>query len=84
MPELGEIEDFLLKEASLIMKVEKQALVPETTFKELGLDSMALLELLLSIERKYGVQMLHAGLDAKDMRSFRSLAGRIARELGEA
>ncbi|OGV52667.1 MAG: hypothetical protein A2X49_16475 [Lentisphaerae bacterium GWF2_52_8] len=84
MADLMELESFLCGEASLILRGDPESVNPETSLKSLGFDSMSLLELLLSIERKYGVLLLNAGLTESDLFSLRSLAARLGRELDKA
>lgn len=53
----------------------------ETTrpLHELGVDSMSLVELLVAIEREFGVRLMEAKLAAEDLRTLQGLAAAIQR-----
>ena len=73
----GEILDFLLRETSVILPEAKHVPAADEDLAALGYDSMSFIELLLSIERKYGIKLIEAGLEPEDMKSLRTLAFRI-------
>jgi len=47
---------------------------PDTPFSEAGLDSMSIIEIVLFIERKYGVSITERDLTVENLKSARSLA----------
>jgi acyl carrier protein len=45
----------------------------ETIFKDIGVDSFSVIQIVLFIERKYGVKMTEADLTAQNLASVKSL-----------
>ena len=51
---------------------------PTTPFAAVGLDSMAVMQLLLLIEESFGLWLPESGLTRENLRDVRSLAGVVA------
>ena len=77
-----EVMKGLLGEISAITGREESALSVEKPLSLNGIDSMGFVELLLSVKRLYGVNLVDAGLRGADVKSVRSLAEKIC-ELGK-
>lgn len=76
-----EIQDFLLRELSLILRLDESKVNRDASFDSLGIDSMSFVELLIAIENKFGVNLIEAGITKADLSSLKTLALRIEREL---
>lgn len=83
MPDIAEIEKYLSSETSVILRLGSKIPACDTPLKSLGYNSMSLVELLLSIERRYGIQLLNKGLTEKDLGGIRNLAQRLHSELAQ-
>ncbi len=73
-----ETEEVIRKEIRIILggKVE----VPlDEELRNLGLDSMSFVELLVFIEKRFGIRLIDSGLNKEDFRTVRSLAARISK-----
>lgn len=51
---------------------------PDRCLHELGLDSMGLVDLLVFVEKRFGVSLLAAGVRQDDLASLAALASKIA------
>lgn len=76
-----EVQDFLLRELSLILRLDESKVNRDASFDSLGIDSMSFVELLIAIENKFGVNLIEAGITKADLSSLKTLALRIEREL---
>ncbi len=83
MPDIAEIEKYLSSETSVILRLGSKIPAVDVPLKSLGYNSMSLVELLLSIERRYGIQLLNKGLTEKDLSGIRNLAQRLHSELAQ-
>ena len=72
---------FMVSESSLILSREQDELPSDVPLSSLGFDSQSFVELLISIERNYGVNLMGAGLAPADMKSLDSLAVSLKRFL---
>lgn len=68
----------LMRETEIIFTGRSVKISPEAPLAELGFDSMSLVELLVSIERHFGVKMMEIGLSPEDLKSLNSLALRVS------
>ena len=64
-----------------VVHCSKDKVTGDTPFLSLGMHSMIFVELLISIEKKYGVKLINSGLAVADLTSVSSLAERISSEL---
>ena len=81
MSKIAEIQDFLNKEVGTILRLKESEVNENTSLDDLGVNSMAFVELLIAIENKFGVQLIQAGLTKADLSSLKTLALRIEQEL---
>ncbi|MBN1865010.1 MAG: acyl carrier protein [Victivallales bacterium] len=51
----------------------------ESTFKEMGIDSISLVKILVFIEKKYGISLIGTKLGREDLATFGKLVEHIAR-----
>lgn len=65
-------EDSVRQLLAAFLKIEPARLLPETSLDELGLDSLAAVELLFEIEERFGVRV--PSDRAADFRSVRAIA----------
>ena len=59
------------------------SVVPNTSLTELGLDSFTIIEIVLFIERKYGLTLPDEALSQENIQSAHTLAGCVERYLSE-
>lgn len=81
MSKIVEIEKFLSREIALILRMNEAEVNMDTSFDSFGIDSMAFVEVLIAIENKFGVNLIEAGVTKDDLKSLRTLAQRIEKEL---
>lgn len=81
MCDINTVENFLCREAALILNRDEQSIKPESPFLDLGLESMSFVELLICIEKEYNIKLINSGLDTSDLASISSLAQRVVKEL---
>lgn len=81
MATTSEIEDFLKKEVSILLRLDNEVEDASVSFEQLGITSLSFVELMISIENKYGVSLISKGVSQADLSSIASLARRIEKEL---
>jgi acyl carrier protein len=81
MSKTAEIQDFLNKEVAMILRLKESDVNENSSLNDLGINSMAFVELLIAIENKFGVQLIQAGITQTDLSSLKALALRIEQEL---
>ena len=74
-----EIEQVLMKEIGIILGGVEVGV--EAPLHELGLDSMGFVELLVFIEKKFGLKLVESGLARDNFRTVRILANSIHEKL---
>jgi acyl carrier protein len=81
MPETSvrEIEEKLIEEVATILSVDPETIAVDSPFQSLGMDSMAFVELLVSIERVFDLQLMETDLSKEDFETVAALALRISR-----
>ena len=72
------IETDLRNEIAALLGRDEGEVSADTSLESLGIDSIRLVEILIFIERQYGVRLMDAGLDRESLRSPASLARRVA------
>ena len=77
IPTSAEIESALQTELAIILDRSAAEITGETTLDSLGLDSIRLMEVMIFIEKTYGVNLADAGLSREDLRSLSALAARV-------
>ena len=74
------IEKRLIEELATILGRELQADDVARPLHELGVDSMSLVELLVAVEKEFGIRLLELGVTSADLQTVRNLAAAIHRE----
>lgn len=72
------IEAFLRKELATVLAVDEASIAADTPLMSLGVDSIRFVELLIIIEKEFGVRLIEAGLTRADIKDVASLAECIA------
>lgn len=72
---VAEIEKILVKEIGIILGGVEVG--EEVALHDLGLDSMGFVELLVFIEKKFGLKLAESGLARESFRTVRILAANI-------
>ncbi len=72
-----DIEDALVNEIATILGLDEGAVSPDSSLESLGIDSIRLIELLIFIEKEYGIRLMESGLDARSLQDAASLAEAI-------
>jgi acyl carrier protein len=70
----AEVEAALAHEIATVIGRDQKELTPETALQTLGLDSLRFVSILVSIEKRFGVRLLEAGLTRESLRSIATLA----------
>ena len=78
---LEEIETALKNEISIITGKKPEELKAEQSLSRNGINSMGFVELLLSVNRLWSVNLLDAGIGTADVSTLSALAERIRKEL---
>lgn len=81
MSKSDEIENFLIREVALILRLNELDVKIEASLDSLGIDSMSFVELIIAIENKFGVQLIQSGITKADLISLKTLALRIEKDL---
>ena len=76
---LAEIEAILLREIPRMLSLPAGRVTAGTPLDELGLDSLLLLELMVFIEKKFGISLLDAPLTRQDLETICTLSKHIAK-----
>jgi acyl carrier protein len=76
--DIKKIEGLLIKEVAVILEEDVSNINAEKTLVELGIDSLSFVELLVAIEKNFGVKLMESGLTKEDFRTLGTLARRIA------
>ena len=69
----------LVDELEAILGCKFEAGDEDRPLHELGVDSMSLVELLVAIEKEFGLKLLDLGVTSDDLRTIRGLAAAIRR-----
>ena len=75
------VDDVLVKlkeHVAFLLGVEAAGLAADQPLHLLGLDSMGFVDLLVFIEKQFGLSLMNSGLSQDDFASLAILAGRIA------
>ena len=74
-----EIEEIIKKEIYIILG-GKTEVRPDELLHNLGMDSMGFVELLVFIEKRFGIRLVDSGLNKEDFRTARSLSTCISKK----
>ncbi len=75
------MEDTLRKEVASILGVDVSVVTADASLRALGMNSLRFVELLVSIEKLFGPNLLESGLTREDFQSVRSIGACITRAL---
>lgn len=78
---LQEIESKLVQGISSITNKDLSAVASDTSFQEIGIDSLGFVEILVFIEKTFNLQLIATDLTKKDFESIHRLALLISRTL---
>ncbi len=78
MADIAEIEKRLTGTVSSITGLEAAAIPAEAPLHTLGIDSLGLVEVIVSIEKDFGLRLIEHNLSKEDFSSIRSLAAFIS------
>ena len=73
-----EIEAMLIKEVANILSIDALTVTADTPFHELGMNSLAFVELLVVIEETLNLKLMETNLSKDDFQKIGSLARRIS------
>lgn len=76
-----DIKKQLTEQIALVISVEPKAVRPDAALHDLGMDSMGFVELLVFIEKRFGLKLMESGLKKEDFQTVNALAKRIHDEL---
>jgi len=76
-----EIENILIQGIAPIKNLDPSEIEPETSFHELGIDSLGFLEVLVLVEKSFNLQLINSDLTRQDFESISRLAAFIGRNL---
>ena len=76
-PTLDSIEQQLCTELQTLLGLKPGSVAKDTSLPALGVDSLRLVSLLLTVEQKFGVNLMKIGIKPEDMRSVRTLAAAV-------
>jgi acyl carrier protein len=75
---LEEITEILRTETAGILALEPDGIGPDSPFQALGMNSLGFVELLVIIEKEFGLKLMETDLSRDDFQSIGSLAARIS------
>jgi acyl carrier protein len=78
--DIKKIEDSLIKEVAVILEEDILNITADKPLGEMGIDSLSFVELLVAVEKSFGVKLMESGLTKEDFRTLGTLARRIASE----
>jgi len=71
---MEKIQTELIQQIADILSVEPSAVDVEAPLHTLGLDSMRMVEIIVFIENRYGIDLMGSGLKREDVASIAALA----------
>ena len=72
------VEQKLILEIATILCADPAAIKPDVPLPSLGLDSMGFVEILVFVEKTFGLRLAESGLNREDFQTIRALANRIS------
>ena len=75
--QLSEIEAALRNQIAVLTSQDPAQIKSDTVLSQLGLDSMGFVELLVFIEKSFGLKLLESGLKKEDFSTLAALSRRI-------
>ncbi len=77
-----DIADALRQELAMVLNQPAGELALDRPLHEVGVDSIAFVELMVFIEKRFGVSLLEAKLERKDIESLEAIASSVERLQG--
>lgn len=75
------IEEKLIRGISAIISKEESSIAPEQPFHNLGVDSLGFVEVLVFIEKTFGLRLIELNLAKQDFETIHSIASFIHAKL---
>jgi len=72
-----DVEKKLVEEIAIILCSDPSAIKPDVPLPSLGLDSMGFVEILVFVEKTFGMRLIESGLTREDFQTIHALASRI-------
>jgi acyl carrier protein len=79
---IEEVADALRQELAAVLNQPAAELGLDRPLHEVGVDSIAFVELMVFVEKRFGVSLLEARLERKDIESLRAIASSVERLQG--
>lgn len=76
-----EIETKLAGRLAMLLRMEQDAVRPDSRLEDLGMDSMRFVDLFIFIEKEFGVELISTDMQRADLETPQALAASIARNL---
>ena len=76
---IHDIEQKLIQEVALILRADPATIKADVLLPSLGLDSMGLVEILVWIEKEFGLRLIDTGMTREDFQTIRTMACRIGK-----
>lgn len=80
---MNRIEEMLRREVSSILSVDRDSIATEAPLRELGMNSIGFVELLLAIERELEIKLIDTDLSRENLHSIKALAEHLASTIGK-
>lgn len=78
---MKEIREQLIREIAIITNADTAEIDPSAPLHSLGMDSLKFVELLVAIERIFGVKLMETGMTREDFFTVDALSQAISRHL---
>jgi acyl carrier protein len=76
---LEDVQEQLRQELATVLNQPPTELALDRPLHEIGVDSMAFVELMVFIEKRFGISLLDARLERKDIESLHAIASSVER-----
>jgi acyl carrier protein len=76
---LEDVQDALRQELAMVLNQPPAELALDLPLHEIGVDSIAFVELMVFIEKRFGISLLDAQLERKDIESLHAIASSVER-----
>ncbi len=76
---IEDVADALRQELAVVLNQPPAELAVDRPLHEIGVDSIAFVELMVFIEKRFGISLLEAKLERKDIESLHAIASSVER-----
>jgi acyl carrier protein len=76
-----EVEQKLIQEIATVLAVDPATVRPDVPLAKLGMDSMSFVEILVFVEKAFGLKLIESGLTRQDFETVRAMAARISEQV---